>query len=370
MRIRFLPCFLLFLFGAWPLAAQPDSRDAEAELQDLIALQRELLDRAATAAFQEDVETLRPRLQALIFDFERYLRKYPQRAEGYVAYSMILGHPLIDERERAQALLLKANELNPELAVVKNQLGKYLAEAGRPLEALNYFLSAVQLEPDEPLYHFQIGQLLGAARSDFLQSGEWTVSQIDQALIHALAEAVRLDADSLPYAYRLAEAQYDVAQPDCEEAMTSWLALEARVQDPVTKQMMRLHQANVALYQGQFDRAEAVLNGIDEAPLLEQRDALLARLERLRDPEAHPAPAVAATPALATPQESIKPVDVPSFQAGELNEVGAISSATVVEIALESPAELPTAPLGESDPEAPAATALESTPEPATPSRP
>ena len=273
MRIRFLPSLLLALISVLPLSAQSESRDADAELKRLIALQQELLGRAAMAAYQEEVETLRPRLQTLIFDFERFLREHPDKVEGYVAYSMILGNALIDERERAQALLLKANGLDPNLAVVKNQLGKYLAEAGRPLEALNYFLSAVQLEPEEPLYHFQIGQLLGAARSDFLQSGEWTVSQVDTAMIHALEEGVRLDPASLPYAYRLAEAQYDVAEPDWDSAMASWLALETRADDPVAKQMMRLHQANVSLYQGQFEQAEAVLNGVDEAPLVEQRDA-------------------------------------------------------------------------------------------------
>ena len=370
--MRILQSFFLLLLCVLPVAAQPESRDADAELKRLIALQQELLGRAALAASQEEVETLRPRLQTLIFDFERYLRNYPKKVEGYVAYSMILGNAMIDERERAEALLLKANELDPNLAVVKNQLGKYLAEAGRPLEALNYFLSAVQLEPEEPLYHFQIGQLLGAARADFLQSGEWTVGQIDAAMIHALEEAVRLDPDSLPYAYRLAEAHYDVAEPDWDQAMTSWLALEARSEDPITQQMMRLHQANVSLYQGQLDQAEAVLGGIDQAPLIEQRDALLARLDRLRHPEDHPAEKVATTPAPtpAPAPTTVKPLEVPAFQSGSIEDVGAITSATVVGIAMESPAELPTAPLGETEAEAPEATALEPAPETLAPAKP
>jgi len=194
---------LAVLAGAWaaPQAgAQPDAAEARAaaELKELVTLQNELLDRAAAAEVQEDVEALRPRLQSLVLDFERYLRTYPKRPDGYIAYSLLLGNPLLDERQRAEALLLKANSLDPNLPIVKNQLGKYLAEAGRPLDALNYFLSAVQLAPDEPLYHLQVGQLLGAPRDECLQSEEWTVAPIDACMDHALADAVRLPPDSQP----------------------------------------------------------------------------------------------------------------------------------------------------------------------------
>ena len=68
---------------------------------------------------------------------------------------------------------MRANQLDSDLPLVKNQLGNYLAEEGRPLEAINYYLAATRLEPKEPLYHFQIGTLLSAARDDFLKSGEW-----------------------------------------------------------------------------------------------------------------------------------------------------------------------------------------------------
>jgi len=217
------------------LRAQESTTRADQQLEELVRTQRELLLLASAAQEQNDIEQLRPRLQTLVFDWESFLRTYPDKPEGYIAYSMLLGNPLLDERERAKALLLKANSIDQDQAIVKNQLGKYLAEEGLPLQALPYFMAAVELKPDEPLYHYQVGQLLGGARSDFILSGEWTVESIDGAMQHAFAEAVRLAPDNLPYAYRYAESYYDLEEPPWDEAMTAWQVLEDRVETPTEK---------------------------------------------------------------------------------------------------------------------------------------
>ncbi len=345
MPKRLLCCFILVL-GLLPEAARAEVDPAADELSHLLELQHELLGRAAMAAYQEEVESLRPRLQTLIFDYERFLRTYPKNVEGMIAYSMLLGNALVDERDRAEALLLRANTLDPNLAVVKNQLGKYVAEAGRPLEAINYFLAAAELEPEEPLYHFQIGQLLAAARGDFLSSGQWTPEQVDTAMVHALEEAVRLDPDNFAYAYRLAESHYDVEHPDWPAALAAWQALETRAaEDPLRQQMVRLHEANVLLAMQRLDDAEAILAESVQKPLQEQQAALVAKLERLRNP-AEPEVAADEKPAAATTT-----VNVPAFQAGAVDGIGDLNASTVVEIAKELPAELPIAPLGETETE-------------------
>ncbi len=315
------------------VAAQTDEARAVEELQNLVTLQRELLGRAAEAKLPEEVEALRPRLQSLVFDYERFLRDHPKIPEGFVSYSMLLGNPLLDERERAKALLLKANAMNANLPVVKNQLGKYLAEDGKPLDAVNYFLAAIELAPDEPLYHFQLGQLLGAARDDFLKSGEWTVEQVDDAMMTAFNEAVRLDPQSLPYAYR--QADYDLQTPPWEEALGKWEALAARVESEVERQMMRLHQINILLYQGRLDAADALLTKDVAEPLQGQRQRLVERLARLKNPQ----PVVASSPspaATAEGEKSAKPAGpvpvVPEFKAGKLPLAPRVTSAAVIEL--------------------------------------
>lgn len=324
---RIFLCGVLAVVGSVGLSAQGASGRAVAKLQELVNTQRELLARAAEAEVREEVEALRPRLQSLVFDYEQFLRENPKLPEGYISYSMLLGNPLLDERDRAKALLLKANSLDANSAIVKNQLGKYLAEDGKPLDAVNYFLAAVELKPEEPLYHFQLGQLLGAARDDFLKSGEWTVAQIDRAMMEAFAEAVRLAPDNLPYAYRQAEAYYDLQTPPWEEALAKWDELVGRVETEIERQMMGLHRVNIMLYQGKLDEAEAMLIAGVAEPLAGQKQRLIERLERLRNPAVQAGGGNGGADGGAAL--------VPEFKPGVLADTAAMDSASTVELAKE-----------------------------------
>lgn len=333
MMVRKFISFLLL--GALPgvILAQPTSiTRADERLEDLVTLQRELLLRASVAQVQEDVEKIRPRLQNLVFDWEAYLRDYPNKTEGLIGYSMLLGNPLLDERHRAKALLLKANMLDANLPIVKNQLGKYLAEEGLPLQALPYFIAAADLVPEEPLYHYQIGQLLGGARQAFLESPEWSVEAIDKAMQDALAEAVRLDPESIPYAYRYAESFYDLENPPWDDAMAAWRELEQRAESPVEQQMMRLHQANVLLFQGELDTVETLLTDSWDEVLEGQRDRLLERLDRLRNPSLEPEPSESESELARAEIANAPKFVVPEFNPGVAAEYSSLSAKAIAEI--------------------------------------
>lgn len=265
-------------WGGVMMAAEPPPGETRSAgvLRDLVSRQQTLLARAAEAGDAVAIDDLRPQFQTLIWDYERYLRDYPKVAMGYVSYALLLGHELIDERRRAAALLLKANELNPELPLVKNQLGNYLAEEGRPREALNYYLSAVQLMPDEPLYHYQVGHLLAVARDDFLASGEWDEGVIETTMHEALGRAVALAPDNLEYALQYAKAYYELKYPEWERALEVWRQLETKTRTEPGKQMMRLHQAKVLQELGRNEDARAVLATVSVPELAEAKAALLA----------------------------------------------------------------------------------------------
>ncbi len=335
--------YSLYLFGALTVfsGAQTSTTRADEQLEDLLKTQRELLIRAEAAQVQEDIEALRPRLQDLVFDWEDYLRTYENKVEGYIAYSILLGNPLIDERKRAKALLLKANTLDPNLPIVKNQLGKYLAEEGLPRQALPYFIAAADLVPEEPLYHYQIGQLLAGARETFLESGQWTTDTIDKAMQNALAQAVRLDPESIPYAYRFAESYYDLETPPWDDALAAWRKLESRSESPVEQQMMRLHQANVRLFQGELDSAESLLEESFDEVLVRQQESLRARLERLRNPPEPDASdsQLSRSTSLAGPTEQaaeLPPLEIPGFTPLAAPSVVPLNSRELVELSEDS----------------------------------
>jgi tetratricopeptide (TPR) repeat protein len=249
---------------------------AEHRLKGIEEHQKILFADAAAQGSSLDAPSFETQVEQLTREYESLLRDNPQFADGYACYGYMLWKCGL--RKQSVAILLKANQLDPQIPLVKNELGNYLAEEGKPLEAINYFQSAIKLQPAEPLYQYQLGTLLYEARDDFLKSGEWTRASLDHAMQAAFRTAAELAPDRLEFAYRYAESFYDMKEPDWAAALLVWQGLEARAQSEVERETMRLHEANVYLNMGKPDRARGTLATITDPTLEAQKQKLVARL--------------------------------------------------------------------------------------------
>lgn len=267
--------FLLLSLGcAITLGAAESETLAQRTLRQLAETQRMLFEDAAKQGDKLEEESFRVQLQKLSHGYERMLQDNPNNAEVYAAYGYLLRK--VDMRKQAAAMLLKANEFDPNIPLVKNQLGNLLAEDGRPLDALPYFMAAIKLMSREPLYHYQVGTLLHEARDDFLKSGEWTRAALDQAMHGAFKSAAELAPDRFEFVYRYAESFYDLAEPQWDEALKIWAALEEKAGTDIERGTLRLHAANVLIKQGQNDRARLLLATVTAPELQEQKQKLVA----------------------------------------------------------------------------------------------
>ena len=249
---------------------------AERKLRQITERQKEIFDAATKQGEKLDEESFRAQVQSIVHDYELLLRENPKFAVGYAAYGYLLGK--VDMRKESAAMLLKANQLDPDIPLVKNQLGNYMAEEGKPLQAAPYFIAAIKLAPNEPLYHYQLGSLLAEAREDFLKSGEWTRESLEKAMQEAFKKAAALAPDRFEFQYRYAESFYDLEKPDWDTALKLWSALEEKAQTPIERQTMRLHAANILLKQGKRAHAETLLATVDEPNLQAQKQKLAAQL--------------------------------------------------------------------------------------------
>lgn len=271
---------LLLLSGvalASSLPAAESETLAERNLRRIATRQKEIFDEAVKQGGNLDEASLKQQVQELTHDYELLLRNNPAYAAGYAAYGYLLTK--VDMRKEATAMLLKANQLDPDIALVKNQLGNLLAEAGKPLEAAPYFIAASKLEPNEPLYHYQLGTLLAEARDSFLAAGEWTRATLDDAMHRAFRRAAELAPDRFEFAYRYAESFYDLEKPDWDGALQAWSALEEKASTTIERQTMRLHAANICLKIGKPAHARALLDTVDDPKLQVQKDRLLPQLQ-------------------------------------------------------------------------------------------
>jgi tetratricopeptide (TPR) repeat protein len=259
------------------------ARAAESEslpdriLRQLGERQQSLLAEAARDHATVDEDNFKLQLQQVSQGYEALLRDNKDYAPGYAAYGFLLGK--VGMRKESIAMLLKSNQLDPDQAVVKNQIGNFLAEEGRPLEALPYFMAAIKLEPKEPLYHYQLGMLLHEARDDFIKAGDWSTDSLDNASHEAFGHAAELAPSRMEFTYRYAESFYDLAVPDWEGALKAWAALEEKAESKIERETMRLHAANILLKQGKVEHARLLLATVTEAALAPQKQKLVAQLD-------------------------------------------------------------------------------------------
>jgi tetratricopeptide (TPR) repeat protein len=267
---------MLSFGGASAVAAAETANMAERALKKIIERQKEVFAAATKQGENLDEGSFRQHVQSITHDYELLLRNNPTFAAGYAAYGYLLTK--VDMRHEATAMLLKANQLDPDIALVKNQLGNLLAEDGKPLQAAPYYIAAIKLEPNEPLYHYQLGTLLVEAREAFLKSGEWTRESLDSAMHHAFQRATELAPERFEFAYRFAESFYDLEKPDWDAALKAWSALEEKAPTQIERQTMRLHAANICLKLGKRSHAGALLDTVDEPKLQGQKEKLVAQL--------------------------------------------------------------------------------------------
>jgi|SRR5258708_3287409 tetratricopeptide (TPR) repeat protein len=269
---------LAILLAGLPLQAVPPRAEtlAEKTLKEIVARERDILSRADKEGDQLDEARLRGELQNVINSYDVLLQKNPEFAAGYVAYGLLLGK--VGMNREAAAILLKANKLDPEIPLVKNEVARHLAEDGKLVEALPWLMAAIDLAPKEPLYHYHLGKLLTEGRDDFIRTGQFTRPALDKAMLDAFRRAAELAPDSLPYAYRHAEAYYDLETPQWDEALKAWGALEERAKPGIEQETIRLQAANVLLKLGQADHARLLLANVTQDALQKQKQTLLDQL--------------------------------------------------------------------------------------------
>jgi tetratricopeptide (TPR) repeat protein len=258
-----------------PARAETETR-SEHRLAQIVDRQKTLLAQAAAEGSKLDPESFRVQVQDICHDYELLLNDSPNYAAAYAFYGYFLSKMGMDKE--AVAILLKANQLDPNIPLVKNQIGDFLAEQGKPLEAENYFMAAIKLNPNEPLYHYQLGKLLYDARDDFIKSGNWTRQQIGDASHKAFGRAAELAPNRIEFVYRYAESFADMDKPDWDQALKVWAALEDKEPTTLGRGVIRLQAANVMIKQGNIDAARVLLGTVTDPALAAQKQKLVAQL--------------------------------------------------------------------------------------------
>jgi tetratricopeptide (TPR) repeat protein len=216
--------------------------------------------------------------RAVADTYEKIIRDKPDFAEAWAAYGLLLSR--LGERENAMRSFVRANKLNPNIPMVKNQMGNYLTEDGEYSEALGYYLMAIELDESQPLYHYQLGSLLAAYRDFFIDDGTFDRATIDAKMQAAFLRAAELAPDEWGYVYRYAESFYDLGKPKWEEALAEWQKLEKRAAEGMETQVVLLHEARVLAELDRADEASTILESVSEPVLQQSKQTVIEQLDQ------------------------------------------------------------------------------------------
>lgn len=261
--------------------AMPAETLAEKTLVEIVERQHNIFERAAKESDHLDEAWLRGELEGVIKSYDILIQKNPDYALGYGGYGMLLGK--VGMKKEAVIMLLKANKLDPTLSEVKNQIGVYLAEDGKPVDALPWVSAAIDLEPKKALYQFHLGELLAAGRADFVRTGQFDDGKIDQTMLNAFQHASELSPGDFPIAYRYAKAYYELATPRWTEALAVWEKLEQTAPNDTQRQLVRMQRANVLMKLGRAGEAKPLLDTVTNMELATEKQTLLDELAKAGD---------------------------------------------------------------------------------------
>ena len=216
---------------------------------------------------------LERRIEELIQSYRSYLADQPNDVSAYILYGKLLRR--VQEYEQAFLAFLKADELDPEVAVVKQQIGNHLAEEGKGKAALTFYLRAVELEPETATYHFALGKLIHNFRAEFIEEGIFTRDALEREMLKAFRKAATLEPENFDYQMRLGEAYYDLTSPDWKGALIHWNKLRKHAASMLQAEILDLHRARVLGKLGRAGEARTLLDAVLSPALQNSKQQVL-----------------------------------------------------------------------------------------------
>ncbi|MBC2600721.1 tetratricopeptide repeat protein [Puniceicoccus vermicola] len=277
-RTNFFSCFCLWAglvlgSGLVPLRAQEavvDESVADQRLIEILASERDLVAAAVQGVGQDG---LLVRAQDIARSYESFLADNPDHLYGWILCGKFLRSVGADNK--AFAAFRKANSLQPDLPVVQQQMGLVLADLGSYEAALPFLLRAVELDPEEPGYHDEIGIFLIKYGSQLEVDGVLGEGRASALALESFETAFRLDPDSFERGWRWAEAHADLAEPDWEATAMAWQRVLPLAQTVPEREASRLQISRGWIEAGKPERAEEWLEPVET-------EALQASWEQLR----------------------------------------------------------------------------------------
>ncbi|NDV61959.1 tetratricopeptide repeat protein [Puniceicoccales bacterium CK1056] len=278
-----LPAFLLCLLALSLSACRsPAPQQGSQSSESLSLLEERLLETIEMEARLEeeaampgaDKREIQRLFQRVAREYEGIIARNPDNLESRLLYGKLLMR--YGDGTGARNQFLNAARIEPDVAVIHQQLSTFYAEERDYTRALAYALNAIEIEPETAIYHFGLGQLLAAFREEFITEQVFTGYKLDSEMLKSFKTACELEPDTLPFQFRYGEAFYDVDGPDWQLALEHWEFLSVHPGlTQLQQDAVRLHQARCLVELGQTKAAQEKIDAVKSPELQPSAAAIL-----------------------------------------------------------------------------------------------
>lgn len=215
-------------------------------------------------------------------EYEDFLRRHPDHARARVAYASLLNDLGDEEGEMQQ--LLKAREIDPNIPSVWNNLGNYYGENGPITNAFVCYEKAIRLDPTEPVYYHNFGDIVFLYRKDVKEYYHINEQQVFDKALMLYSNAMKFDPTNFYLATDVAETYYAIKPLRTNEAFLAWTNALNLAHDEVEREGIYVHLARLKIQTGQLPQAHQLLDSITNS----MYDVLKGRLFRNLNEKEHP----------------------------------------------------------------------------------
>jgi len=175
--------------------------------------------------------------------------------------------------------LEKARELDPKLPAAWNNLANYYGHRGPVKKAFEYYAKAIELDPSESVYYFNLATTVYVFRKDSEEYYKITEPEVFDKALALYHKALDLDPTNFPLATNLAESYYEIKPPRTDDALRAWTNALSIAHDEIEREGVYLHMARVKLNAGRFAEARAHLNAVTNDMYADLKKRLTRNLE-------------------------------------------------------------------------------------------
>jgi tetratricopeptide (TPR) repeat protein len=247
--------------------------DALTEVQEMIKRHNAQEGSGAPTRTEEELKKMiQFKLESVKKAYRQFLEANPQHVRAMIAYGSFLCD--IEEESEGLQWWLKAREVDPKNAAVRNNLANHYGHSGEPKRAIEEYEAAIQLQPNEPVYYFNLANTLYLFRRDAAVLKNATEAEmLDQAL-ESFRKARDLEPANLDYAIAYAETFYSLKNPNWQRALDAWEYCFKLNPTPLQRDQVYTHLARINIRLDNVPKAKEYLALVKTDQMQDLRERL------------------------------------------------------------------------------------------------